>query len=138
VVETLRVSREDENLATARRFLAAIEARDPTLSEFFTPDVLQWELPNRVTPNGARRGLQEMAEAGERGRKVLTAERYEVLEAVAQGNLVALEVRWTGTLAVAYGSIPVGGQITAHLAMFMEFRDGKICAQRNYDCFDPF
>jgi ketosteroid isomerase-like protein len=26
----------------------------------------------------------------------------------------------------------------AHIAAFLEFRDGKIVAQRNYDCYEPF
>ena len=55
---------------------------------------------NRLVPNGARRGLKELREASERGRKVMTAQRYEVLNAITSGDTVALEVRWTGTLAV--------------------------------------
>ncbi len=57
---------------------------------------------------------------------------------MAGANVVALEVLWTGTLAVALGTLPVGGQMRAHFAMFLEFRDGKIVAQRNYDCFEPW
>lgn len=53
-------------------------------------------------------------------------------------DFVALEVLWTGTLAVAFGTIPESGQMRAHFAMFLEFRDGKIVAQRNYDCFEPW
>jgi ketosteroid isomerase-like protein len=26
----------------------------------------------------------------------------------------------------------------ARFAVFFGFRDGKICSQRNYDCFEPF
>lgn len=51
---------------------------------------------------------------------------------------MALEVLWTGTLAVPFGSIPAGGTMSAHFAVFLDFRDGKIVAQRNYDCFDPW
>jgi hypothetical protein len=49
-----------------------------------------------LTPKGARRDLTAMREAGERGRKVMTAQRYEVLNAVVNGDHVALEVQWTG------------------------------------------
>jgi ketosteroid isomerase-like protein len=31
-----------------------------------------------------------------------------------------------------------GGEMRAYFAVFFEFRDGKIVAQRNYDCFDPW
>ena len=79
-----------------------------------------------------------MMEAAERGRKVLTSQTYEIRSAVADGDHVALEVLWTGVLAVQVGSIPAGGKMRAHFAMFLDFRDGKIVSQRNYDCFEPF
>jgi ketosteroid isomerase-like protein len=31
-----------------------------------------------------------------------------------------------------------GGQMRARFAAFLQFRDGKIVAQRNYDCFKPW
>ena len=68
----------------------------------------------------------------------MATQRYEVLNAVACGDQVALEVRWTGTLAVPFGNIPAGGQMRARFAVFLEFRDGKILRQRNYDCFEPW
>ena len=52
--------------------------------------------------------------------------------------MVALEVLWTGTLAVPFGSLAVGDNMRAHFAVFIQLRDGKIVAQRNYDCFDPW
>jgi ketosteroid isomerase-like protein len=68
----------------------------------------------------------------------MTAQRYEVLNAVASGDRVALEIQWTGTLAVPFESIPAGGQMRARFAVFLEFRQGKIVRQRNYDCFEPW
>jgi hypothetical protein len=51
------MSREDANLATARRYLESIENRvDPKeLAAFFGPGFIQEEFPNRLMPNGARR-----------------------------------------------------------------------------------
>jgi ketosteroid isomerase-like protein len=129
---------EQANLETARRYLRALEERTEDTFSFFTEDVVQEEFPNRFVPNGARRGLQELVEAAERGRKVMTAQRYEVLNAIASGDTVALEVQWTGTLAVPLGSLPVGGAMRARFAVFLQLRDGKIAAQRNYDCFEPW
>jgi ketosteroid isomerase-like protein len=51
---------------------------------------------------------------------------------------MAIEVQWTGTLAVALGTLPAGGEMRARFAMFLELRDGKIARQRNYDCFEPW
>jgi ketosteroid isomerase-like protein len=128
------------NLETARRYLAAIESRQPPerIAAFHADDIIQEEFPNRLIPQGARRDRAQLAEANERGRRVMTAERYEVLAAVCDGDHVALEVQWSGTLAVPFDSIPAGGEMRARFALFLDFRDGKIVRQRNYDCFEPW
>jgi ketosteroid isomerase-like protein len=133
-------TRELANLDAARQYLAAVQrgATGDDLARFFTPDVTQEEFPNRVAPQGKRRKLTAILEGAVRGQKLLTAQRFEIRSAIATGDRVILEVLWVGTLAVAIGSIPVGGEMRAYSAMFLEFRDGKIAAQRNYDCFEPW
>jgi len=134
------VTRGQKNLEIVRRYLCAIEEglAFEELQGYFTPDVVQREFPNRLVPNGATRGLRELAEAAERGRNVVSRQRYEVQSAVAAGDRVAVEVRWIGTLAVPFGSIPAGGEMTASFAVFFEMHEGRIRAQHNYDCFDPW
>ncbi len=127
------------NLEIARRYLEAIGHGEPEGNlTFFAADVIQEEFPNRLMPHGAIRDLAALRQAAERGRKVMSAQTYEILNAIASGDQVALEVQWTGTLAVAFGALPVGGRMRARFAIFLEFRDGKIVRQRNYDCFDPW
>jgi len=134
------MSSEDENITIARRYLKAIEkgVDFDELSAFYTPDVVQYEYPNRLVPNGARRDLAQLREANERGRRVVASQRYDIRRWVASGEVVVLEVEWTATLRVGVGTIPAGGQMRAHFAVFLEFSDGKIAEQRNYDCFDPW
>ena len=133
-------TRELTNLDAARQYLAAIQrgAIGEELAQFFAPEVVQEELPNRVSPDGKRRKLAGILDGAERGRKVLSEQRFEIRSAVATGDRVILEVLWVGTLAIPFGTIPAGGEMRAHSAMFLEFRDGKIVAQRNYDCFEPW
>ncbi len=57
---------------------------------------------------------------------------------MADGDRVVIEAVWVGTLAMPVEAIPAGGEMRAYFAMFLEFRDGKIVAQRNYDCFEPW
>src|SRR5687768_1459071 len=134
------MSSAEENVETARRYLAALERRADAseVGDFFAPDVVQEEFPNRLVPQGARRDLQALTEGRERGLRAMSAESYELLNVVASGDSVALEVLWTGTLAVPFGSLPAGGALRAHFGVFLDFRDGKIVGQRNYDCFEPF
>jgi ketosteroid isomerase-like protein len=128
----------DGNLEIARRYLEALEQRETgaALSRFFAPDVVLEEFPNRLTPVVKTRDLAAALEAAERGKKVMSRQKYKIKQAIAEGDRVALEVAWVGTLAVPFGSIPAGGQMKAFFAVFLEFREGKIIRQRNYDCFE--
>ncbi len=123
-----------------KRYFAALErgATGDELAAFYTPDAVQLELPNRLMPQGARRDLAGLLEAAERGKRAMSAQRFEILHAVVQGDQVALEIQWTGMLAVAFAALPVGAEMRARFAVFLELRDGRIALQRNYDCFDPW
>jgi len=70
-----------ENLRRAREYLAAIEAgaRGDALRAFYAPDVVQVEFP--------------ILAAAERGREVLSTQHFEEMNAVAEGDRVALEQR---------------------------------------------
>ena len=134
------MSTASDNLALARSYLEAIErgATGDELADLFTADVVQEEFPNRLVPQGARRDLAAILEGAERGQKVMRKQRFELLHALAEGDRVALEVQWTGTLAIPLGTLPAGGEMRARFGVFLEFRDGRIHRQRNYDCFDPW
>jgi len=127
-------------LELTRRYFAALEAGavGEALAAFYAPEVVQEEFPNRVTPHGARRDLAAILDAAGRGQRVMASQRYEILHAVADGNRVAVEFRWSGTLAVPVASLSAGAVMRGRFACFLEFRAGRIVAQRSYDCFDPW
>jgi ketosteroid isomerase-like protein len=128
------------NIKIAREYLKAIEdgATGDRIARFFDPDVVQEEFPNRLVPQGARRGLSDLLGGAELGQKVLASQSYEVHSAMENGERVALEVTWTGKLKVPIHDLPAGAGMRARFALFLEFRKGRIVAQRNYDCFDPW
>jgi len=66
----------------------------------------------------------------------MSSQKYVIRNEIAGGDQVALEIDWTGTLSVRFQSIPAGGQMRAHFAAFLQFKDGKIISQRNYDCYE--
>lgn len=129
-----------DNLALVRRYLDAIEngAEGQQLAEFFTPDIVQEEFPNRLFPIGAHRDLDAILDAARQGKEVLRAQRFDILNSVADGDRLALEVLWSGLLAVPVDTLPADSEMRAHFALFIDFRNGKICRQHNYDCFDPW
>ena len=130
----------EDNLATARRYIAALsngEGADE-VSRFYAPDVVQDEFPNRLVPNGVTRDLAALKQARVRGQALLSAETFELLSAVASGSQVAMELRWSGTIRSSGGPFKAGQLLRARFAVFLEFRDGRIVRQRNYDCFEPW
>ncbi len=72
------------------------------------------------------------------GQKLLSDQRYEIVSAVAEGESVAVEALWVGTLAAPVGTLREGAEMRAAFAMFFRFQDGRILTQRNYDCFYPW
>ena len=134
-----RMSTSIDNLDTVRKYLKSIE--DGSFSDMaalLVRDIVMEQLPNRIYPHGLRGTLSQMADGFERGRKLLSKQTYEIKNAVVNGNSVAVEVLWTGTLALSFGNLPAGSQLRCHSAMFFQFKDGKIANQRNYDCFEPW
>jgi ketosteroid isomerase-like protein len=130
----------DTKLDTIRALFDAIQGKraDLDIASFYTPDVIQDEFPNRVVPNGIRRDLKAIREASERGKGVMKEQTLEIVNTVSSGDTVVVEAKWSGTLAIDAGPIPKGTVMRARFAQFYEFRDGRIAAMRNYDCFEPW
>jgi hypothetical protein len=123
----------------ALAYLKALEdGRPQHAKQYLWSEIVQVEHPNRLKPNGDRRTAAAMAADGQRGLKVLESQTYEVLNAVAQDDRVALEVLWTGVLAIPLGDLKPGDAMTCWSGIFLDFKDGKIVGQRNHDCFPPF
>ena len=127
------------NLEKVELYLRSIENGDfAKIADLFSPDAVLEQLPNRIYPNGTRFGVSRMADDFEKGRRLLSSQSYEIKGCVADGDRLSIEVFWTGTLALSFGSLSVGSQMRAHCAMFFQFKDEKIVSQRNYDCFEPW
>jgi ketosteroid isomerase-like protein len=109
-----------------------------TVADFFAPDVVFHEFPNRVAPQGRVRRFADLGAAYEQGRKILQSQTYNVQRIIEAGDEVAVELEWNGILAVPVMNLPAGSEMKAFVAMFLTFRDGKIVSQRNYDCYPPF
>jgi ketosteroid isomerase-like protein len=129
-----------DNLAIARRYLEAVEsgAEGSALADFFTKDVVQEEFPNRLEPIGGHRDLDGILESARSDKRTLRAQKFDILNSITDGDAVALEILWSGYLAVPVDTLPADSEMRAHISLWLEFRDGKICRQHNYNCFDPW
>jgi ketosteroid isomerase-like protein len=104
-------------------------------TEWYTDDAIQVEWPNKLVPAGATRNLEQLRQAGERGRAIVASQRYEVTNVVAVGNKVAVEAIFRATFKMDIAGLPKGDVMVANFAMFFEMRDGKISRHHTYDCF---
>lgn len=131
-------STEHPHVRTAVRYHRAVSrfAGPEELAAFLHPDAVHTQLPNTLFPDGSVRDVSEVVAAAGQGASMLDHQEFEVLNAVAEGDRVALEVLWSGTLAVPVAGLAAGQVMRAHIAAFLEFRDGRIIAQRNYDCYE--
>jgi ketosteroid isomerase-like protein len=124
----------------ARQYLLAVASLGPfdDLANFFSPDIVFQEFPNRIAPQGRIRRAADLHAAYEQGRQLLRSQTYTVQRIVEAGDEIAVELEWVGTLAIPVINLPAGSEMKAFVAMFLTFRDGKIISQRNYDCYPPF
>jgi ketosteroid isomerase-like protein len=133
------MTKEDDRVKAARALFAAIEAGDrAALLDLYAENAVQVEHPNRLKPKGDRRALPKMVEDLARGKQMLAEEHYELIEATASGDQVALQVRWTGVVAVPVGALQPGDKMVCESGIFLKFAGDRIVEQHNYDCFEDF
>lgn len=128
------------NVERARAYLHAIESRagEEELASFFSSDVIHIQYPNRLVPKVVQSTLADMMRESQQGKKSVSRQSYRLTNAVASGHSVALQVEWEGILAIPVAGLAAGAMMRAWFAVFLEFRDGKIVRQSNYDCFEPW
>jgi ketosteroid isomerase-like protein len=136
------MGKSSPNVVLAQDYLRAVESMGPAedVARFYSPEIEFHEFPNRIVPNGRVRRRADLQAAYGQAQKLLRSQRYEVRRIVENGDDVAVELEWTGVLAVpvAAMNLAAGHEMRAFVAMFLTFRDGKIVSQRNYDCYPPF
>jgi len=128
------------NIARTQQYLQTVASMGAfeKVADFYAPDVITQEFPNRIAPQGRIRRAADLRAAYEQGRKILQCQSYKVQRILESGDEVAVELEWKGILAVPVTNLPAGSEMKAFVAMFLTSREGKIVLQRNYDCYPPF
>jgi ketosteroid isomerase-like protein len=125
------VDMDPASLATSlHRALEAGES-GPALRRHFTADAVTVEHPNLIKPTGARTPLTEMLANSRKGADLLSSQKYDVHSAQVCGDTAILRLTWTGVLRD-------GKQLVAHIAQFVDTRDGLISSIETFDCYEPF
>ena len=124
----------------ARTYITAVEggAVGDELTSFYHPDVIQHEFPNRLMPAGVERDLSDILRAAEAGARLMERQIYDIHTVTEVGDRVILEYTWTGYPRAPVGDVRPGEPVRARICQVIEYEDGLIIRQRNYDCFEPF
>lgn len=127
-------------ISVARALHAALEGgrHGDELRALFMDDVTTLEHPNLIRPRGTPSDLAAMLAASSAGAGLLSAQRYEVRDALEVGDLAVLRIRWRGVVASDMGPFRAGQEPVAHIARFVRTRGGRIASIETYDCCEPF
>ncbi len=131
---------EFDILTIAKNYLKALKAgkTGKELAIFFHPDIIQIELPNRLNTKGVTSHFHQVIERAEKSKRLLKMQNYEIENAMVNDDVVALQIKWTGVMAVAIGTLGSGKSMNGYFAMFLQFKNGQIIKQTSYNCFDDF
>lgn len=125
-----------DNEKLVRSLLSAIAAGANPAAHFH-PDAEQIEYPSLMRPAGHRRPLADMVAGFELGKSIIAGQHYDVHTVIEQDDRLSVQLTWTATTAAPVGGLPAGTGLTAHVAVFYEFREGLILRQSSYDCYQP-
>ena len=103
------------------------------LKNLVTPDMIYNEIGTQRRIQGPEAFIQALQE----WKKAMTDSKGEVTKAFGTGNLVALEITWTGTHNGAFtgpaGTVPASGKRqTTPAAMIVMFQGDKVKEIRHY------
>ena len=105
------------------------------LAGFLSPAIVWQEMPNKFAPGGRTNGYVDMLKNFQIGQKYISPQTYRIDNALAQGDTVAIQLSWMGTVVQTLGPFKAGAQITAQVASFLQFQDGKLVKQIDYPCY---
>ena len=131
---------ERRNLELARRYIKIVGNPSSTaedLKALLAEEIVWREMPNLFAPSGRTSDYATCLQSFGKGREYLPEQTYAIRRAVADGDTVALEISWTGEVAKSIGPFTAGDRLSAQIAIFLRFRDGKIVSQTDYPCYDP-
>ena len=131
---------ERQNLELARRYIELVSnpSTEPEdLKTVFDENIVWREMPNLFAPSGRVSDFATALASFGKGWEYLPKQTYTLRHAIASEDTVALEISWAGEVAKSIGPFSAGTRLSAQLATFLRFRNGKIVSQTDYPCYDP-
>jgi predicted ester cyclase len=122
-----------ENEDTLRRCVDRFNEGTTRWVDEFYSEAADWtELPSSWAPHGRHGGRDALREKAAAEPKLFPDRRMRILNVVAQGDQVVLELEWRGTSATAAGAIVAGAAIRVRVASFFQLAYAKIIGHVDY------
>jgi ketosteroid isomerase-like protein len=120
-------------------FYAAIEAgcHGEDIERFLAADACTREHPNAFVPEGRLSDRAAMLAGSTAGARLLSRQRYDIHCLRQIEDTVVTRLTWHGIVAHDAGSLRRGQELIAHIAQFLQVRDGRIARIETYDCYEP-
>jgi ketosteroid isomerase-like protein len=120
------------------RLLEIFVTEPAAFESLLHPALEQTEFPNLLNRKGQHSGLTDMIRRAAAGKAMLASQSFEIKNSVEGGDQLVVEALWRGRMAVDAGPLKAQQELRAHFCIVLEFQDGRIVRQRNYDCFEDF
>jgi ketosteroid isomerase-like protein len=118
--------------------VADLESSPDALLEVLHPDVRITEHPNPITPRGAVRDRDETVAGFLAGKKLLSAQTFDIHELLVSGERVAVRATWRATIRAGSEALPAGTELVAHVAAWLTVVDGQVREHETFDCYESF
>jgi ketosteroid isomerase-like protein len=99
---------------------------------FYLPNAEWAELPHAGSPQGRKGNRDRLREHARNAATLFPDRRMRVIDAVVQGDRVAVELDWEGTSAQAIGGLAPGTKVRLRIASFFTLDKGLIARQVDY------
>ena len=131
------MARKVDTVARYFRRLASFAGNPADYDGILHPEFQVTEFPSVLNAALRTSVFQDCIKRVGEGRKLLSAQHFEITGHVESDILVAVEGKWNGLLAADYGGQKKGKALKARFCMIFEFKDEKIWRQRSYETSDP-
>ena len=126
-------STEEKNTESAKRFVQLYNETPNWIEETHAKDHEWEELPTKYSPEGYKGGFEDQKERALQISQLLPDRKMEILNLVAGGDQVVLDIAWKGTLSMTVDeSFKEGDIVESRFALFLKFRDGKIIKETDF------
>lgn len=122
-----------QNEDAVRRCVEIYNKRTTEFVDICFAEDAEWiELPTPGRPKGRQGNRAFMREQQEQILRLFPDRQMNILNLVAQGEQVVLELEWRGTAAATVGGLRAGAQARLRIASSFTLVDGLIVRQTDY------